>query len=517
MLAPLPASDWNETTAAHLLLRTGFGATQQEIQECAAAGLDASVDRLVDWEKTPDPTADPEWAKPDPTLAEQRRALRNLPEEERRMKFQEFQRQQREQLHELKQWWLERMRNGPRPLQEKLTLFWHGHFATSAEKVKIAYFMWRQNDIFRRLGNGPFRNLLLEVGRDPAMLVWLDGAQSRKDAPNENYGRELLELFTLGEGHYTEDDIKAAARAFTGWTVNRFNQTASFQKFNHHDGRKTFLGASGNFNDEDIIDQILGQNQCARHLSNRLWSFFAYQNPPAALADSLGDSLYRLNYDLRPFLKAMFRSREFYSARAIGTQIKSPVQWLLATAKSAEMARFPGRAAIGLLTQLGQNLLEPPSVKGWDGGRTWVSTTTLLLRQNAAKLFVYGGDPGGVMFNREDMARRLEKLQELRKTEGKEGAPMEDDPMMARMERMKNRNNKMPAMIDPRKLAPAGTPDDNAALIESLLRRFYPTGAPAAAGKAFADYLAQSPDKSLEEKTKGLAYLMMARPEYQLT
>lgn len=505
--------------AAHLLMRAGFGATPEEVSEWTALGLDAAVDRLVDWEKTPDPTPNPEWAKPDPTLAERRRELRKLTEEERRAKIQELQREQRQQTQELKHWWLARMRTGPRPLQEKMTLFWHGHFATSVEKVKVAYFMWRQNDLFRRLGNGPFRTLLTEIGHDPAMLVWLDGAQSRRQQPNENYGRELLELFTLGEGHYSEDDIKSVARAYTGWTVNRFSQTASFQKTNHDDGRKTFLGISGDLGEEEIVDQILKQRQCARYLAKKVWSFFAYENPAPNLVESLANELNRVNYDFRPFLKMLFRSAEFYSARARGTQIKSPVQWLLATAKSANMNRFPERSAINLLTQMGQNLLEPPSVKGWDGGRSWISTNTLLLRQNAAKLFVYGGDPSGIMFNREDFGKRLEKLEELRKTQAvaTSAAAAANDPMMARMERMKNRRSNLPPMIETNRLVLPQTPADPAALIDQLVRRFYPGGVPASARKAFEDYLAQSTDKTPAERTQGLVYLMMARPEYQLT
>ncbi len=517
MLEPLPVSQWNEKAAAHLLMRAGFGTTPDELKEWTALGMEGAVDRLVDWEQTPDPTPNPEWAKPDPTLAQRRRELRALPEEQRRIKQQEYQRQERQQVQELKDWWLERMRTGPRPLQEKITLFWHGHFATSVEKVKVSYFMWKQNDLFRRMGNGRFAELLLEVGRDPAMLVWLDGAQSRKAQPNENYGRELLELFTLGEGHYTEDDIKAAAAAFTGWTVNRFTQSSSFQKTNHDDSRKTFLGISGNLGDEEIVEQILKQKQCARYLAKKIWSFFAFENPDPKLVDALGDELNRMDYTFRPFLKTMFRSTEFYSAKAMGNQIKSPVQWLLATTKAADITRLPGRAALGLLTQLGQNLLEPPSVKGWDGGRTWISTNTLLLRQNAAKLFIYGGDAGGVMFNRDDVPKRLEKLKDLYKAQGKDEAEMKNDPMVLRMERMKNRQAQMPAFIDIRRLQPVAGSANPTDLINHLAQRFYPSGAPASARKAFEDYLAQSTDKSTDEKIKGLTYLMMARPEYQLT
>jgi len=517
MLEPLPAAQWNETTAAHLLKRAGFGVRPGALAEWTALGLDGAVDRLVEWEKTPDPTPNPDWAKPDPSLIDRRKELRGLPEEERRAKFLEFQREQRQQVRELKLWWLRRLRETPRPLQEKLTLFWHGHFATSVEKVKLAYFMWRQNDLFRRLGQGSLRQLLIEVGRDPAMLVWLDGAQSRKDAPNENYGRELLELFTLGEGHYTEDDIKAAARAFTGWTVNRLRQEAFFVKDNHDGGRKTFLGASGNFGDEAIIDRILAQPQCARWITGKLWTFFAYERPEPALVDALAARFSGAGHEIKPVLHTLFRSREFYSSRALMTQIKSPVQWLIDLQGTLDLQRVPDQGLMQLLVQLGQHLFEPPSVKGWDGGRAWISTNTLLLRQNTAKLLVYGGDPGGI-FGREEILGKLKQLQNLR-AQANPGEPMDPEMQqrLQRLERAGKRKMDIPPLVDAARLVSAEDRADPARLVKTLTTRLFAAPPPPSALQAFDEYVRQAKYPASSETLQGLVYLMMARPEYQLT
>ena len=216
MLTPLSVEQWNYTHAAHLLNRAGFGGPPPEIQRLVELGPVQAISQLVDFEKIPDETPDPEWAKPDPERIAKLQAMRQAGEEERRRLRREEQRTQRERFTELRGWWLQRMAKGPRPLQEKMTLFWHGHFATSVEKVRDAYLMWRQNELFRRLATGHWLELLIEAGKDPAMLIWLDQAQSRKQRPNENFAREVMELFALGEGHYTEKDITEAARALTG-------------------------------------------------------------------------------------------------------------------------------------------------------------------------------------------------------------------------------------------------------------------------------------------------------------
>src|SRR5208337_2923806 len=224
MLRNLTAGRWNFETAAHLLNRAGFGGPPAEIERLAGLGLEKAVAHFVEYESIPDTSENPEWAQPDPDRAEKLRSARSAPEQERREMLRAYQQTERQHMVELRRWWLQRMASGPRPLQEKMVLFWHGHFATSMEKVRDAYLMWRQNDLFRRLATGDWQQLLVAVAKDPAMLIWLDQAQSRKEHPNENFAREVMELFALGIGHYTEKDVTEAARALTGWSYSRPTQ-----------------------------------------------------------------------------------------------------------------------------------------------------------------------------------------------------------------------------------------------------------------------------------------------------
>ena len=221
MLKPLSKDGWNYETAAHLLNRAGFGGPPEEIARLAGLGHEAALSSLLDYEKINDPTPNPVWAVPDLGRAE--RNTRHS-EPARRMKSSWRNRPSsapKRTNRRFARLVANRMATGPRPFQEKMVLFWHGHFATSYEKVRDAYYMWRQNDLFRRLATDYWLRLLIEAGKDPAMLIWLDQAQSRKEHPNENYAREVMELFSLGEGHYTEKDVTEAARALTGWSLDR--------------------------------------------------------------------------------------------------------------------------------------------------------------------------------------------------------------------------------------------------------------------------------------------------------
>ena len=390
MLKPLSASKWDFKTAAHLLNRAGFGGTPAEIESLAAMPHEQAVSSLVDYEKIHDPTPDPAWAKPDPQRQERIAALRIASEEEKKKLQQEEQKMQREHLNELRGWWLQRMAKGPRPLQEKLTLFWHGHFATSVEKVRDAYFMWRQNELFRRLASGNWLQLLIEAGKDPAMLIWLDQAQSRKDHPNENFAREVMELFALGEGHYTEHDITEAARALTGWSLDRQTEKFVYRPLIHDEGVKTIFGRSGNFDGEDFIELIVAQPQSANFITAKLWNFFAGEHPVAGLNYALADVFRRSGNNFKPLLRAMFLSEEFYDPSLVRNQVKSPVQWLINSVRELECELPPPLVSANLLRSLGQDIFAPPNVKGWDGGLAWITTNNLLARYNEAATLVQG-------------------------------------------------------------------------------------------------------------------------------
>ena len=394
MLKPLSSDHWSYEMAAHLLNRAGFGGPPSDVEKLANLNHDQAVAALLDYELIPDETPDPDWARPDP---ERLQKLRDINQhgtaEEKKAAQQAENKLQNLWMVELRGWWLQRMARGPRPLQEKMVLFWHGHFATSAEKVREAYYMWRQNELFRRLATGNWEQLLGDAGKDPAMLIWLDQAQSNKQHPNENFAREVMELFALGEGHYTEHDIGEGARALTGWSLDRLNQKYVYRPQLHDHGEKTFLGRTGDLDGDDVIARIVAQPQAARFITAKLWNFFAGQYPTDELNTALAGVFRANGNNFKPFLRVLFRSEEFYAADIVRNQVKSPVQWLIGSVRMLECQLPPPLLCMGMLRQLGQDLFNPPNVKGWDGGITWITTNTLLTRYNDAQSLVRGTPP----------------------------------------------------------------------------------------------------------------------------
>ena len=504
MLQPLAAGKWNETTAAHLLNRAGFGGTPSEIGKLLELGPDQAVSWFVDYDKIPDPTPAPDWAKPDPDRMEKFLALRKMNQElkranddqrkgleEKRREMQREQRQtQQEHLLELRSWWLERMVKGPRPLQEKLTLFWHGHFATSVQKVKDAYFMWLQNETFRRHAMGNWLQMLMAAAKDPAMLVWLDQAESRKEHPNENFAREVMELFALGEGHYTEKDITEAARALTGWTLNRVQQKFEYRSNIHDTGVKTVLNRSGNLTGSDVLEQIVSQPQAARFICARLWTFFAAENPPDELVSALADVFRRGNHYFRPLLRAMFRSEEFYAPTVVRTQVKSPVQWLVGSVKTLERDLPAPLMASNTLRTLGQDLFAPPNVKGWDGGIAWITTNNLLSRYNFAAFLVLGRNTLPMMAANPQKAKRLE--QRL------------------------NRMNRRETPVEVHRLFSAEERSSKEKFFDALERRFLQSRLRGKQAQGLREFLDAAGALS-DEVALNAVRLVLCTPEYQLT
>ncbi|HEX3627479.1 MAG TPA: DUF1800 domain-containing protein [Verrucomicrobiae bacterium] len=391
MLKPLSSSNWNYQMAAHLLNRAGFGGTPIQIQQLADITMPAAVSYLIDYEKIADPTPAPEWAHPEPDrMSAMRKAYQTGTPEEKRQAARAEQKLQYQRMIELRGWWLNRMAKGPRPFQEKMTLFWHGHFATSAEKVREAYYMWRQNELFRRLATDNWLRLLIEMGKDPAMLVWLDQAESRKQHANENFAREVMELFALGIGNYTEKDVTEGARALTGWSLDRKNQCFIYRPEFHDNGIKTYLGLTGNLTPEDVLAQIVAQPHSAVFITGKIWNFFAGQMPSPDLNQALAAEFRANGNNFKPFLRAMFSSEEFYSQDVVKNEVKSPVQWLVGTSRMLESDLPAPLICMGMLRTLGQDLFQPPNVKGWDGGLSWITTNTLLARYNEAETLVTG-------------------------------------------------------------------------------------------------------------------------------
>ena len=491
MLTQLPTRNWNYSTAAHLLNRAAFGGPPAEMERLADLGLERAVSQLVDFDRITDATPDPEWAKPNPKRGEEMLAMRRASEEERRLKLREEQRLQRARVTELRGWWLQRMAKGPRPLQEKMALFWHGHFATSVEKVRDAYLLWRQNELFRRLAVGNWRELLVEVGRDPAMMIYLDQAQSRKQHPNENFAREVLELFALGEGHYTEKDIAEGARALTGWSLDQTRQRFEFRPFFHDDGVKTIFGKTGNFDGEDFLAAVADHPQTGRFMAAKLWNYFAGETPSEPLADALADVFHKNGRCFKPLLQAMFRSEEFYAPHLLRNQVKSPVQWLVGTVRMLECELPPALMCWGLTRNLGQDLFAPPNVKGWDGGLSWITTNNLLTRYNEAAALVQG-DPGMVA-----------------------GVNLAPNPNVER--RIATRmNRERPQPVDVEKIFSLTERTDKRTLIASLERRLLQSSLKEKQKAALREYLDSQGELDAND-IRGAIRLVMSTPEYQLT
>ncbi|CAN5454151.1 hypothetical protein BH09SUM1_BH09SUM1_06700 [soil metagenome] len=388
-------TEWDARKARHLLNRAGFGIPASAADKLQAMGAAKAVEATVNYEKYPDNITEPtfitEGDDPDSMMTEQRQQYASATPEERRDLRQEFQRQQRQQVEQLKTWWLQQMRVTNRPLQEKMAVFWHGHFATSAEKVKAASQNYEINKVFRDYATGNFQDLVFAVGKTPAMLTYLDNKQNKKGHPNENWSRELMELFTLGIGHYSEDDIKNAARAFSGYTIR--GGKFEFASRDHDYGEKTFLGRTGNFDGADAINIILDQPQCARFISKKIWEYLAYEKPSEELVTELAAVLRDNNYEMKPLLSKIFLSKEFYSQQAMAGQIKSPAQYLVALTDHLNV-ELPRPVMITMAMRgLGQDLFYPPNVKGWEGNRTWINTNTILTRYNIPMYVVTGERP----------------------------------------------------------------------------------------------------------------------------
>ena len=406
-LAPIGPSDWNNDFAAHLLERAGFGGTPDEIQALAKLTPAQAVARLVRFEGTDisqlppfehsgihDPGLEPfPPTRPAVTdLAKEKGealGIKVKPEGNRRLQpivdeFFYWLRASSLETNRVSYWWANRMLSSPRPLQEKMALFWHGHFASNEAKVRDYRKLLGQLELFQKQGLGNFRDLTVAVAQDPAMLSFLDAGVNVKGASNENFAREIMEIFTMGVGHYTETDIREAARAFTGW--NFVDVKFVVNKDQHDDGEKTFLGHTGRLDGVDVIDIIMQQPATADYIAGKIYRYFVREDLSPDLQKKLGAILRQNNYEITPLLETIFLSRDFYSPASVGTQIKSPVQLAVETYKKLGQTNIPGVPDFNLATSaLGQQLFSPPTVAGWAGGQSWITPGLLLERGNLAR------------------------------------------------------------------------------------------------------------------------------------
>ena len=371
---PSAAEPWGRKWAAHLYRRAGFGPSRAELLEAERLGMDGTLDLLL---------------RGRPQAEELRETLTDVGH---------IAAGRDDSGEQLRGWWLYCMLHSGHPLREKLTLFWHNHFATSIAKVRNATLMFRQNCLLRRHALGKFGPFLQAMSKDGAMLVWLDSNSNVKGKPNENYARELMELFSLGVGNYSEQDIRQAARAFTGWHTDgvgfRFDPSA------HDDGTKTVLGQTGAWDGGDVVRIVLDQPAAARFLVRKLYRFLISENAaPDSLLEPLCVLFRKSDYDIAALVKTMLASRHFYSEHAFRQRIKNPVEYVLGAVqavyrrydeKEADYRPLPQHVLARRLAAMGQVLFAPPNVKGWPGGRSWLNTSTVLERDNFAAVLAMG-------------------------------------------------------------------------------------------------------------------------------
>jgi uncharacterized protein (DUF1800 family) len=358
-----------ERGAAHLLRRAGFGGTPNEVRRYAALSAHEAVGSLISL-----PSA--RSIEPPPELQN----LGGAPSMMMGMDRKARARARRQVIVALQQWWLNRMLTTPAPLQEKMTLYFHGHFTSRATQL-FPWITYNQNALFRRYALGNLRELTREVSKDGAMLNYLNGSENVAAHPNENYARELMELFTLGIGAYSEKDVRESARAWTGWRLNKRTDSVTFDESQHDAGSKTFLGRTGNFNGDDIVDIIFTQPQCARFFATSLLNWFVYNDPEPELVESVAMVLRRHDFELAPVVSTILSSNVFYGERAYRAMVKSPVEFVVGTHKTLGLSSID-ESALPALAQMGQRLFFPPSVAGWPGGQNWLTSGTMIARQN---------------------------------------------------------------------------------------------------------------------------------------
>jgi uncharacterized protein (DUF1800 family) len=549
---------WTRDDAAHLLRRAGFGGTPEQIDKLTLLGRDGAVNFLLDgpqagsaavlpavsfedFKATPPPTPDPELVRKAQAGFAMRRAMRGRPpqtqpstqvvdgvtydeaQQAAQMLQQIVRRNQNQNLARLRVWWIDRMVRSDRPLEEKMSLFWHGLFTSGVRELNDnSMYLVAQNALFHREALGNYKQLTHDVIHDPAMLVYLNNDQNLRGRPNENLAREMMELFTMGEGQgYTETDIKNIARALTGLAPNRGGQrfgqqfgmgammappagqmapttqpaqtVAVLRPFAHDQGAKTIFGKTGNFGPDDVVNLIFSQPQPARYLARKLWQFYAYADPSDADLAPLVSALEESKFELKPALRAMFTSAAFYSQKARFALIKSPTE--LEVEEMRTLGITPNAteeaALVRQLRSMDQELLQPPNVRGWVGGDNWITAATLYTRYNTASAAVNGALRFG------DAAPRFDRRQ------GRIFAAAAGDAAQ-------------PSAL----FASLGTTPQPAAVVDNAISRFLQRPLSAEKRDALLDVVGAEPltlgNAQSDERVREMLCLLMSTPEYQV-
>ncbi|MFL9953492.1 DUF1800 domain-containing protein [Paraburkholderia nemoris] len=360
--------------ARFFLTRVGFAPDSGEVAQYVGLTREQAVDKVLATARTESVTPLPDWVlEPIPT-----RDIRKTWTDDQRRDEQRL-RGQRYEL--LRAWWVREMLSTPSPLTERMTLFWHNHFTSGQDKVQYPQQMAQQNMLLRRDALGNFGELLHDVAKDPAMLQYLDGASNRKGKPNENFAREVMELFTLGEGHYTQRDVSEAARAYTGWSLDPDTQAYVWRANQHDDGDKTVLGQTGPFDGDQVLDILLARPETATFVTTKLWREFVSDTPDPARIAPIAAQFRASHYDIKVALRGLFMSDAFWDDGDRGVLVKSPVEFVVGTLRAFDIGYDNTAPFAAQIRTLGENLFYPPNVKGWPGGTIWINSSTLLARK----------------------------------------------------------------------------------------------------------------------------------------
>jgi uncharacterized protein (DUF1800 family) len=417
-----PTTPLTTEDARHLLNRSGFAASPAQIEAFKGLTRAQAAEQILTTAREVAVTPPPAWVK-EPIVPASK--LRDMPPEDREAE----RRLNVERALDLREWWFREMLATPSPITEKMTLFWHNHFATSQQKVRYTKLMYDQHVLLRKYALGNFGVLLHQIARDPAMLIYLDNANSRREQPNENFAREVMELFTLGEGNYTEQDIKQMARAFTGWSIDRETGEFMFRRGIHDAGEKQIFGKRGNFEADQALDLLLKRPETAQFITRKLWKEFVSPTPDEAEVNRLAAVFRDSGYNTSKLMRAMLSSDAFYAPENRASLIKSPVEFVVGTLKQFEIEPRNMRPFVLTAALLGQNVFTPPNVKGWPGGEAWVNSASLLGR----KQFV------DRIFRAEDrMESMMSSLDEMAERSGTPPPPGRDARQQRAVERAMN-------------------------------------------------------------------------------
>jgi hypothetical protein len=570
-LKPIAPADWNYDFAAHLLERAGFGGTPGEIEALAKMTPEQAVARLVRFEGTDasplppfdhsgvhDPGLEP-FPPSRPAVTDQAKqtgealGIKVKPSGSRRLQpvvneFFYWLRASALETNRVSYWWANRMLTSPQPLREKMALFWHGHFAVNEGKVRDYRKLLDQLELFQNQGTGNFRDLVVAVAQDPAMLTFLDAGVNVKGAPNENFAREIMEMFTMGVGRYTETDIREAARAFTGW--NYVDLKFVVNKDQHDDGEKKFLGHSGRLDGVDVIDIIMQQPATADFIAGKIYRYFVREDLPPQLQKRLGSLLRESHYQITPLLETIFLSRDFYSPASVGTQIKSPVQLAVSTYRKMGLHNVPGVPDFNVATgALGQQLFAPPTVAGWAGGTSWITPGLLLERANFGRDVLFPDinflPPDRFTGNPEvrrvaDRIRKGMDISSATMPDGKSGELAESNMAADRDEDFNTRYGSFrgwqmaiervkpiprdAAQVSLARMVLEQHPSDTTQVIDYMIRRFMRVPPSEDARQKLIAFLNKELSTSdisvaqtyLEDPLRLVLHLIMSQPEYQL-